>query len=790
VLYAITYAVTFAITTATAPCVEHMSARIATAKATQTRQLIAADVLDAIDQGFALFDENDRLLVANAAYREIFAGIADIIQPGVPFETLVCVAAQRHQNLEAIQDPQGWIQGRLAKHRAAAGVYEHKFSDGRWIQVRERRTALGHFLCTYTDVTSLILRTEELATARDALSAVSRRMKAMIEASSDWVWSSNAYGLVNCELQVAGSQHGFDPSRHIEAALQTAMHVSTGDVQTLEVATAARFTVPVPVHLPDGSTRFLKISGKAIRDDQGLMEGFVGTATDETEKINSQRDAEHRAAVLQAVLHSIATGVVVFSSDGFVVMCNPRAQVMLGLPIKCGDTLAKFQDSLGAAWVDKLVLWSAQRQATDIACDEVETPTGTVLTSRANFMATGGFVIAFADVTEQRRAIMTSHQSQKLIALGELAGGVAHEFNNLLTAISGFAHMARQSVHKPETAVDCLNEVIGATEHAAALTRQMLTFSRRDRFEEKTVVGADIVRSLVKLIQPLLPETVSLRVLFDDATSRIKVDVAQVSQAVMNLILNARDSMPQGGAIELRVGLGTPADEAKAGRWLVFTVADEGSGIDEANLPRIFDPFFTTKAQGQGTGLGLSVTHGVVRRSGGTIKVESRLGVGTTFSLHLPVAEDDRTPNAPTPASKAVASHGDGRRVMLVEDEPAVRRFVQQTLRAQGYQVQVAGSWAEVVPWLAASAPQFDLLLSDMVLPGKCGPEIAAEVRGRFPTVHVLFMSGYVTPDIQQLGLLDQATPMLNKPFTPEALCQAVAQALDTSTAPVTVEPA
>jgi CheY-like chemotaxis protein/two-component sensor histidine kinase len=328
---------------------------------------------------------------------------------------------------------------------------------------------------------------------------------------------------------------------------------------------------------------------------------------------------------------------------------------------------------------------------------------------------------------------------------------------------------------------DCLNEVIGASDLAANLTSQMLTFGRKDCFEAKTVVGADIVRSLVTLIQPLLPETIALRVLIDDANTRIKVDAAQVTQAVMNLVLNARDSMPAGGTVELRVTLGSNAEGTQPGQWLVYSVADEGTGIDEETLPRIFEPFFTKKAQGQGTGLGLSVTHGVVQRSGGAITVKSRLGVGSTFSLYLPIAIDDQAPDEPSPPIGPATHRGDGYNVMVVEDEPAVRRFVQRTLQAQGYHVRVAASYTEMSQWLMDGAEPVDLLLTDVVLPGKSGPELATEMRQRFPEVQVLFMSGYVTPDIQQLDLIQKNAAVMKKPFTPAALCRAVSQALASS---------
>jgi signal transduction histidine kinase/FixJ family two-component response regulator len=764
------------------------------ARPARAQSLVVKDVLKAIDQGFALFDERDCLVVANAVYKEIFAGIADIIRPGVAFEMLVRTAAQRGQNTEAILDPEEWVQGRLATHRAAAGVYEHKFSDGRWIQVRERKTALGQTIGTYTNVTSLVQRSEDLALARDRLDSLSRRMKGMVETSSDWIWTSDVDGHVICEPQGPGVDDGFHPAPYIAAAFKEMMKAAsnTGSPHAnTQPATAVRRIIH-PVKLADGRALFLKISGKAVYTQDGSLEGHIGTASDETYRINIQRRMAQHTAVLESVLESIPSGVVVFSPERRVVMANRQAETLLGMATRTGDHLQPLQVFLGCELVDKIVSWSEAERGPELEAQEIQTSNGNLVVVRANFLSTGGFVVAFEDVTEQRQAIVINYQAQKLMALGELTGGVAHEFNNLLTSISGFAHMARQHVHQAEPAdrsgkgsmvADCLDEVITASKRAADLTRQMLTFSRKDLFEAKTVVAADIVRPLAKMMTPLLPEMVKMHLAIDDDTSCVKVDLSQMSQAVMNLVLNARDAMPQGGAVTLRVYRGIRPDSPRSGRWLVLSVTDEGTGISEATLPRIFDPFFTTKGPGKGTGLGLSVVHGIVQRSGGTITVDSLVGRGTTFLIYLPItnAEADELAQA-----SSLAPSGSGQYIVVVEDEPGVLRMVVQTLRAHGYRVWGAADHAELMSMFnnglhddmlrGGDAPA--MLLTDVVLPGKSGPEIAAEMRGRFPGIQVLFMSGYVAPGIEAMGMIGDQSNVLSKPFSPDVLCRAVSQML------------
>jgi signal transduction histidine kinase/CheY-like chemotaxis protein len=737
-------------------------------------RLLAGDVLGAIDQGIALFDLDDRLIVANAVYKRIFASIADIIKPGVAFETLIRTAAARCQNVDAIADPEAWVRRRLQAHRAASGVYEHKFADGRWIQVRERRTATGQIIGTYTDITPLMQRTEELVAARDRLDTVSRRMKGMIEASSDWIWTSDAAGRVTCEPQTSRQLEGFDPAPHIATALRALLRAVDVDGATPRGGTALRQIV-YPAELGGGRIVYLKINGKAVWSAAGVFEGYIGTASDETEKIAIQQEAAQHTAVLEGVLHSIVIGVIVFAPDRSVVMCNHQAGRLLGEAVQPGTRLEQLQECLGRERVEYIVQWSAQGTRPGTKPLEFNAPAGKVVVARANLMSTGGFVMTLADVTEQRRAAEVNHQSQKLMALGQLAGGVAHEFNNLLTSIGGFAQMARQFAAQPATVTECVDEVLAAAGRAADLTRQMLTFSRKNHSEEKTVVAAEIAHSLAKMIKPLLPETVKLEVLVEDHATCIRVDAAQISQALMNLILNARDALPKGGIVVLKVQRGAEAGGADPGPRLIFSVADNGTGIDEAALPRIFDPFFTTKELGKGTGLGLSVVHGIVQRSGGSIAVDSKLGQGTTFSIFLPVAEGAASE---PPLQPAPAARGGGATVAVVEDEPGVRRWIVRSLESQGYRVVAAADEASLNQALQACEALPAVLLTDVVLPGKSGPEIAAALRGRIAGIKVLFMSGYVAPEIADRGLIGEDAVVLSKPFEPEALHRAIADAL------------
>jgi two-component system cell cycle sensor histidine kinase/response regulator CckA len=389
------------------------------------------------------------------------------------------------------------------------------------------------------------------------------------------------------------------------------------------------------------------------------------------------------------------------------------------------------------------------------------------------------------DITLERTLETQLRQSQKMEAVGQLAGGIAHDFNNILTAIRGYGELMRDRLpeHDPELRAD-LDEVIFNADRAAALTRQLLTFSRRQILQPQIVDPALVVEGVAPLLRRLLGENVEVETRAIAGMGRALVDAAQLELVIVNLALNARDSMSKGGQIWIETGVvDLDADyarvhpEAVPGRHVMIAVTDTGTGMDPATQEHIFEPFFTTKAVGEGTGLGLANVHGIVAQSGGSIQVRSELGHGTSIKVYLPWVPGD-----PSPRQKA-APEGQPpvgfERILIVEDEPAVRAFTSRVLRSLGYEVWESGR-ADLAVALAIGDPKpIDLLLTDVVLPLMGGRELARELLESRPEMRVLFMSGYPEGRLAQPGTALAAFTFLAKPFSAGALARAVRDALD-----------
>jgi len=390
---------------------------------------------------------------------------------------------------------------------------------------------------------------------------------------------------------------------------------------------------------------------------------------------------------------------------------------------------------------------------------------------------------SWSDISERVRLEEQLRQSQKMEAVGRLAGGVAHDFNNLLTVINGYSEMLQAGLDPTDPNHGLLTDVRDAGERAAALTRQLLAFSRRQVLEPRVVELGQVVRGLEKMLRRLISEDIGLATSLPPALPRVCVDPGQLEQVVMNLVVNARDAMPGGGrlSIELRAVVLDDAvreriPDGRPGRFLQLSVADTGCGMDGELLARIFEPFFTTKEQGKGTGLGLSTVFGIVQQSHGFIEVASRVGEGTTFRVYLPVAESQDGAGAEDRPDGPV---GGKERILLVEDDPMVREVTRRILAGVGYEVLPAAGPEHALGQVVDGKAAFDLLLTDVVMPGICGPELSKRLLELRPGIRVLFMSGYTDDALSRLNLAASDIQLLQKPFSAVDLTRRVREVLD-----------
>ncbi len=393
------------------------------------------------------------------------------------------------------------------------------------------------------------------------------------------------------------------------------------------------------------------------------------------------------------------------------------------------------------------------------------------------------------DVTERRRLEEHLRQAQKMEAIGRLSGGIAHDFNNLLTAILGYSEMALSHLPDDTPLRKQVQAIHEAGERAATLTRQLLAFSRKQVMEMKVVDLNAVIGHMTKLLRRLIGEDVDLTLRVNATRSRIKADPGQIEQIVMNLVLNARDAMPGGGRLEIGtedVVLGeedvATRSEGRPGAHVALTVTDTGIGMGEEVREHLFEPFFTTKGMGEGTGLGLATVYGIVKQHGGHIAVRTEPGAGTSFRIYFPVTDECEAVSPPRPAEPVA---GGTETVLVVDDDAAVLRLIADTLRPLGYRVLEASRGDEAVAVCRAVGERIDLLLTDVIMPGMNGQELAEACRRERPEIKVVFMSGYTNDVITHLGVLDGGATFLDKPLRPGVLAAKIREVLDGGQSPL-----
>jgi nitrogen-specific signal transduction histidine kinase/ActR/RegA family two-component response regulator len=398
-------------------------------------------------------------------------------------------------------------------------------------------------------------------------------------------------------------------------------------------------------------------------------------------------------------------------------------------------------------------------------------------------------MVVVLDVTERHRLEEHFRQAQRMEAIGQLAGGIAHDFNNILGVIVGYGEIVLRRLPPADALKGKVAEILKAAERASALTRQLLAFSRKQVLQPRVLDLNDVVAGMDMLFQRLIGENIELTMAFGERVASVRADPGQVEQVLMNLVVNARDAIAGAGSIvietrevDLDAAYVSLHPSAHPGPHVVMSIRDTGEGMDAATLARIFEPFFTTKPVGKGTGLGLSTVYGIVDQSGGHVQVTSAPGRGSTFEVYLPRLEDavtaPRALETPPPSSRAET-------ILLVEDEGALRGLVNETLSLDGYRVLAAATPAEALDIALAHPGPIDAVLTDVVMPGMSGRDLAERLKALRPLAPIVYMSGYTDDAIGVGGLLDPGTLFLQKPFTSTALLWKIREAVDGVEAPV-----
>jgi two-component system, cell cycle sensor histidine kinase and response regulator CckA len=542
-----------------------------------------------------------------------------------------------------------------------------------------------------------------------------------------------------------------------------------------------------PAHPEDGSRIWELSIQRLIDPDRPLYYVCLRAANRIAASPGVQPDKE----TYRRIVEGTRDGIWLLDAEGRTTFVNAQMAAMLGQPVD--DMLARplktFIDD--EMWPEAERMLERHRQGlSDVHPLRFRHASGrsiwTLVSSNPLRDEQGDFIGALALVTdmgERQRLEEQLLHAQKMEAVGRLAGGIAHEFNNLLTTIVGAAELLSFRLGAQPEVRSELGSIRTATDRAATLVRRLLTFARRQSANPRVIDLCEAVRSADRILASALGEEVELSIAVAEAECSARVDVAQIEQALLNLVINARDAMPEGGEVKVsveRVSLLLPLAHLPPGEYVKLAVADSGSGMAPEVLERVFEPFFTTKPREYGSGLGLAIVYGIVRQSGGHITVDSTPGQGTTFSLYLPYVVPQAEPEVlpEEPVDEAQVPRG-RETILVVEDDELVRGITVRSLRALGYRILLAEDGEDAMKVVERHAGDIDLVVTDVAMPRMGGPELAEKLTARNPNVKVLFVSGYSEQELSQRVVLASNRAFLDKPFTASMLARKLREMLD-----------
>lgn len=543
-----------------------------------------------------------------------------------------------------------------------------------------------------------------------------------------------------------------------------------------------------------GETRWIADRSIQVMNDRDLPVGSIGILQDITDRKRAEENLERSLAHFKRVVESNLIGILFWNEEGRVTDFNERFAEMSGLDRAAlagaslpWRTLTVPTHPTDAGKADRELAELGRTGAHECKLAKSDGSTVPVLVGATYLDADRKEGITFVlDVSEKLNLEGQLRQAQKMESIGRLAGGVAHDFNNLLTVIQGHCGLLLMSRNIPAEEQEAIREINNASERAASLTRQLLTFSRKQVMQRRPLNLRDVVSQLTKMLTRLLGEDILLQCSHAQDLPPVNADRGMIEQVLMNLSVNARDAMPRGGRLTINTSVVSlrglhlaSAPKGRTGRFVCISIADTGCGMDEATQDHIFEPFFTTKEVGKGTGLGLATVYGIVDQHGGWIDVTSQVGVGTIFRIFLPAVET----TGPEAAGQAPTEemHSGHETILLAEDDPSLRRLVRQSLVRCGYSVLEAASGNEALKLWQKNASRINLLLTDMVMPeGLSGRELARRLQGQDPKLKVVYTTGYSLEAISSDCELIDGLNFLPKPYHPSRLTKTVRACLDT----------
>jgi PAS domain S-box-containing protein len=654
------------------------------------------------------------------------------------------------------------------------------------------------------DITEQVRAEEELRRKREMLERTER-----IARVGSWEWDLES-GRMECSeelFRILGRRLDMlDPSMSGESdpivpedydRLREAVHRCISD--------GTPYELDFRIEKPDGEIRHCSARGNLVEEAGGVRK-LVGSLQDITDRVEVEEELRRSRERYKGLFNSALFGITLHDTSGMVIAANHSAEEIFGL------TEEELRKKDLDFWRGRLL----REDGGDMDLEEF--PVSSVMSSRAPLEKStiglrmhpdeavrwflhsaepmldengelSGVTTCFIDITESVRAERERerlqaqlNQAQRMESVGRLAGGVAHDFNNMLNVILGRAELALVEMEEDHPLRESISEIQNAARHSADLTRQLLAFARRQTVAPRVIDLNETLESLLSMLGRLIGEGIELAWKPGDGIEPVCIDPGQVDQLMTNLVVNARDAIEGVGRIVIETGLEEIDDSFEdgyadllPGRYAVLTVSDDGCGMDDETMEHIFEPFFTSKESGEGTGLGLATVYGIVRQNGGFINVYSEPGSGSTFRIYLPVHGGEEETGGP---QGTVAAVGGTETVLLAEDEPAILRMTQTMLEHLGYRVLSAGSPEEAIRLAGEYPGDIDLLLSDVVMPQMNGLELYRRLESIHPGLRSLFMSGYTADVIADHGVLERGTNFMQKPFSVDQLATKVRQAL------------
>ena len=749
------------------------------------------------EQRFRSFVENAGDIVFAMNPRGIITYISPNFERllGLSPEGWIGLSFEKMVHPEDIDPCQNFLQRTLRDEKEASSVeYRLRRADGSW---RWHTSTGSRLIDEHGKVSGFVGISRDMTEQREADEALresEQKFRAIFENAPLGMFRSTPEGRFIEVNDALAEMLGFESPEQVLCEIDNIADQIYADTEkrarivTEQLTESARPPVLNRYRRRDGSEFVARLYLKTIRDEKGCplyLEGIV-------EDLTELRRAEFERERLLSAIEQSGEVIVVTDPDGIIQYANPAFERITGYTLqeaigrnprflKSGEQDDEFYQRLwatisaGCTWQGRFI--NRKKDGSLYTEDATVSPVWDQTGQIHNYIAVKRDISKEIDLEERY------HQSQKLEAIGQLAGGIAHDFNNLLLVINGYSEMAHESVDEGSQAKRALEGVMEAGQRAATLVSQLLAFSRRQMIQPETLNLNDVVSDLMKMLTRIIGEHIRLDFVPAQALEPIYADRGMMEQIIMNLSVNSRDAMSEGGEltietdeVELNGDFAETQPWVEPGPYVMLTVSDTGCGMDEETLGHIFEPFFTTKGVGQGTGLGLATVYGIVRQHKGAIVPSSTLGEGTTFKVYLPVTRKE--PARDEPKVETVPAGGT-ETILLVEDDLAVLKLVRQLLERKGYTVLTANNGKVAVDLFEQHADEIDLVILDVIMPEKSGVEARIAIKKENPGVPVLFATGYADNAFDTDFIMSESQPLLRKPYEPSELYRAVREAID-----------